>query len=417
MKDTKSIKIIVCSLFCLLLLTGCIEKFEDNLPQEDSKFIVVDGTVCSDGICSIHLSRTRKLDEEIPADRDYYTPDEPVRNANVSVRGTDGSVYQLKSDYYYNEYLKEILGEDYNPENVVINNGQYEARLPKLNPNVGYYIRIETYGDVYESTPEKPVVTPEIEDITAYQPTEKSNIDILISTAKSENPNITAYYEWNILETSEIQPLYKSNTFFSYEDSAFLQDKELYPKQGWKYSQKTDILTSTVHCPNNQLQKFKLYELYRDQEEIFYNYSGLVFQRAISKGEYEYRLACRQTAEEMGGLFSPQASTPPSNIHCVNGSKRVIGYVGVSMNETEKRFYISGDDVKGKIMPPYPETIETIGPSYNETIQLLDQEYLVCRYTPPSYTVPKEIVVWAPKEYIDLNTRWDLTFYKPDFMP
>ena len=77
---------------------------------------------------------------------------------------------------------------------------------------------------------------------------------------------------------------------------------------------------------------------------MYYRYSGLVHQRAISKAEYEYELARRQAGSEMGGLFTPQPSALPSNIHCLTSKKHVIGFVGCSDNISEYRFFLNEYD-------------------------------------------------------------------------
>lgn len=77
---------------------------------------------------------------------------------------------------------------------------------------------------------------------------------------------------------------------------------------------------------------------------MYYRWSGLVQQRAITKAEYEYERARLQAGTEMGGLFTPQPSALPTNIHCLTSSKHVIGYVGCSMNTSERRFFIDADD-------------------------------------------------------------------------
>ena len=87
-----------------------------------------------------------------------------------------------------------------------------------------------------------------------------------------------------------------------------------------------------------------MYDLDRSNERVYYRYSGLIHQRAISKAEYEYESARRQTSTEMGGLFTPLPSALPTNIHCLTSSKHVIGYVGCSLNTSEYRFFLKPKD-------------------------------------------------------------------------
>jgi hypothetical protein len=77
---------------------------------------------------------------------------------------------------------------------------------------------------------------------------------------------------------------------------------------------------------------------------MYYKYSGIVHQRAISKAEYEYELAQRQAGSEMGGLFTPLPSALPTNIRCLTSNKHVIGFVGCALNTSEYRFFLRAID-------------------------------------------------------------------------
>ena len=100
----------------------------------------------------------------------------------------------------------------------------------------------------------------------------------------------------------------------------------------------------STNYDNQHIQRRKIYDIDRDNERVYYRYSGLVQQRAITKAEYEYEQARLQASSEMGGLFTPQPSALPTNIRCLTSSKHVIGYVGCSLNTSKRRFFIDAND-------------------------------------------------------------------------
>jgi hypothetical protein len=89
-----------------------------------------------------------------------------------------------------------------------------------------------------------------------------------------------------------------------------------------------------------------------------------VKQRKISRGEYEYYQEKIKINEEMGGLFIPQPSELPTNIICNNSGKNVVGYVGVSMNVTKYRIFISADDIYYRFPDGYCQEFRGWADSY-----------------------------------------------------
>lgn len=395
MKNKLSIYSIFCTLLCTILLSSCIEEFDGNIPQEKGKLLVVEGTIRSDTFNCFYLNYSLPIKPDSSYLQELWSEGkqfETVKYADVTIHGTNGSIYQLEGGW-----------------------GFFYTNLAKLDPGVEYYLRIETDGDIYETIPEKPVATPDIDSIEHYQATKESTIDVLINTQKMENTKYPIYYEWDMNETWEVRPDYLSVWYYDPVKRDVYTDFDLYPKRGWKFViGKETMVASTVHYANQQLQKYKLYGIAHTDERIFCNYSGLIMQRAISKGEYEYKLATIQTSSEMGGLFSPQASSFPTNIRCINGSKRAIGYVGVSLNDVKKRFYIRGNEVYKKRPEKISEIID-INPSKKMYHDYWQSNFGISKYEGDPTRLLK--VGWVPLKYIDLKLRDDLFFEKPDYMP
>ncbi len=310
------VKVLPFCLFAFLLfsLSGCIEEYEADISSEDSDLLVVEGAICSGKLNKFILSRTQTVNS-------HYAP-RMVTGAKVSVRGSDGSEYTTQEA-----------------------DGYYSCMIDGLNPDVGYYLHIETDGEVYESEPQIPLRTEGITEVVGVQYTPESNIDVLVTPAEPFDPDKVIYYSWTYDETWEVHPDYTTIWYFDTENMVPVYDPHQFPERGWKDASGTEILVASSQGYQGQhIQSLKLYDVDRGKERVFYRYSGLVHQRAISKAEYEYELARRQAGSEMGGLFTPLPSALPTNIHCLTSKKHVIGFVGCALNTSEYRFFLNAEN-------------------------------------------------------------------------
>jgi hypothetical protein len=309
---------------CLIVgvtLSGCIEEYEADIPNDDSNLLVVEGTICSGSLNQFSLSRTRSLNSS------SYSAPLMVTGATVSVRGNDGSVFMAQPTA----------------------DGNYYCQIDNLNADVEYCLHIETDGEVYESEPQKPLRTEKIANVTGVQNTPESNIDILVTPAAPFNPDEPHYYSWTYDETWEVRPPLTTEIYFDTDSlmRAYYTDDfpNPYPKRGWKDSKSSiTMIGGSTNYESQHIQSLKMYEIDLRNERISQRYSGLIHQRAISKAEYEYELARRQADSEMGGLFTPQPSALPTNIRCLTSNKRAIGFVGCSLNTSHYRFFLNAKD-------------------------------------------------------------------------
>ena len=309
---------------CLIVgvtLSGCIEEYEADIPNDDSNLLVVEGTICSGSLNQFSLSRTRSLNSS------SYSAPLMVTGATVSVRGNDGSVFMAQPTA----------------------DGNYYCQIDNLNADVEYCLHIETDGEVYESEPQKPLRTEKVADVSGVQNTPESNIDILVTPAAPFNPDEPHYYSWTYDETWEVRPPLTTEIYFDTDSlmPAYYTDDfpNPYPKRGWKDSKSSiTMIGGSTNYESQHIQSLKMYEIDLRNERISQRYSGLIHQRAISKAEYEYELARRQADSEMGGLFTPQPSALPTNIRCLTSNKRAIGFVGCSLNTSHYRFFLNAKD-------------------------------------------------------------------------
>ena len=293
---------------------SCIDEYEADISAEDSNLLVVEGTICSAELNKFYLSRTQDI-------KSSHAP-RMVTGASVSVRGSDGSEYKAQAT------------DDY-----------YSCWIDHLNPDVAYYLHIETDGEVYESEPQQPLRTEKIASVVGVQNTPDSNIDVLVTPDTPFDASKTNYYTWSYIETWEVHPEYTTYVYFDTNTAQKVDTIGMFPERGWRNAIGSNILVeASTHYEGQHIQKLKLYDFENSSERLFFKYSGLVQQRAISKEEYEYECARRQASSEMGGLFTPLPSVLPTNIHCLTSRKSVIGFIGCALNTSKYRFFFDSRD-------------------------------------------------------------------------
>ena len=384
MKLKRSIYYVLCLILGVCSLSSCIEEFEADLPAEDSDVLVVEGAICSGKMNKFILSRTQAI-------RSYESP-RMVSGAKVIVRGSDGS---------------EIMAHEAD--------GYYACNIDALSPDVTYYLHIETGGEVYESEPQKPIRTEKIEDVRGVQNTPTSDIDVLVTPAAPFEADHANYYSWTYDETWEVHANYSTHMYFDVETMTRVYKNNLFPEIGWKdATSSTIIVGGSPNYEGQHIQRLKMYDLSRDNERMYFRYSALVHQRAISKAEYEYELARRQAGSEMGGLFTPQPSSLPTNIRCLTSSKNVIGFVGCSLNTSEYRFFLNADDFS-IAYPKYEDQRVWLENCTEEACcKMVEKGYFLCEWEDERISFGPLRTAWAKENQLDVRYK-GAYIEEPDF--
>jgi hypothetical protein len=370
----------------LFTLSGCIEEYEADISSEDSDLLVVEGSICSSKLNKFILTRT------LPVNSTLMPP--IVHGASVSVRGSDGSEYRLQE-----------TGDC------------YTCQIDTLYPDVAYYLHIETDGEVYESDPQKPLPTETVAEVSAMQDTPESNIDVFVTPEAPFDPSKVNFYTWTYDETWEVHPDYTTVIYFDTKILMPVYDPHQFPTRGWKNARSSTIMVGTsLNYEGQHIRGFKLYDIDRTHERMYYKYSGMVHQRAISKAEYEYELARRQAGSEMGGLFTPQPSALPTNIHCLTSRKHVIGFVGCSLNTSEYRFFLHRKDFS--IYHPIPKDARKWLDDCNEgdCYRMVEKEGMfLCEWKDERYRPDGTLqTAWAYDYQLDVRLRGAYA-EEPDF--
>ena len=191
----------------------------------------------------------------------------------------------------------------------------------------------------------------------------------------------------------------------------------LFPKCGWKDAVGSTIMVgSSTNYEGQHIQRLKMYDLDCSDERVYYKYSGLIHQRAISKAEYEYELARRQAGSEMGGLFTPQPSALPTNIHCLTSNKHVIGFVGCSLNTSEYRFFLDADDFTINYPKREDGRLWLDGCNETDCCQMIDKGMFLCEWIDNRISGGVLQTAWAFEKQLDVRYK-GAYIEKPDFWP
>lgn len=387
MKGMKYYALCIINFALLMLLSGCIEEFEADIPAKDTGLLVVEGRICSSEMNKFTLSRTQAMNsQDLPR---------MITGATVSVRGSDGS-----------EYKAQYAG------------GYYTCQIGPLEPDVEYYLHIETDGEVYESDPQKPLPTEGITNVIGVQSTPESSIDILITPDAPFEPDQANYYQWSYDETWEVRPEYRTDIYYDTDSLKPIRKTKQFPLRGWLDAQGTVITVgSSTGYDDQHIQRLKVYDIDRGDERVYYKYSGLVHQRAISKSEYEYELARRQASSEMGGLFTPLPSALPTNIHCLTSDKHVIGYIGCSLNESQHRFILKGTEYSIRYPTGGDTRVWLIDPSVSDCLEMVAKGMYLCQWDPPDwYEDHKVHSAWAYIHQLDIRYKYKGAYIEaPDY--
>lgn len=367
----------------LLLCCSCIDEFEADLPSTETAYLVVEGSICGESECVFLLSRSLSLSPSPEEIVGYY-----IADAKVTVCATDGSKFQAAHS----------------------GKGQYTVELGKLDHGQQYWLEIEWEGHTFASEPGSPIETKEIVDISYAQPRPDEMVDILITPA-APTDNGVQYFRWDYVEDWEIRTPYLSYWDFDIEQNKVIKAPFL-TYRGWCHEARhSAIISSNTDFVNGEIRNLKLYDIENSDSRFNYLYRTTIKQRAISREEYEYELLSKRQTDEMGGLFTPQPSELPTNIHCTDGTRKAIGFVGVSYNEALVKLFIRGDEV-GYKLGRIPR-----GPSEDDLAKMTNSELYKQQYRIHEYDELAGQITWIDRWAVDCRVWGADIFAMPEGWP
>lgn len=377
-------------------LTSCIDEYNE-LPEgvESTHILVVNGQIEANSYCIFTLNHTVGFDEP------GYLTHNFVPDARIAIVGSNGDRFE---------------GFEYNAER-----SQYCVHTGNLAPDVQYSLHIEAPGyGTFASTPMTPLDAPAIAELSYEKPRPDDVVDFLITTEDPGGPTylLWEYYEyweiytpfiayWEYRFTKEPDPNDKKN----YEGSYIPVPAASYTNHGWcQRLNNASIIADNKDYGNGAFQKLCLYQRHKDNVRFQTRYYTRVRQIAITLQEYEYRHMMQTQSTEMGGLFTPMPSELPSNIRCLDGDARAIGYVGVRGQVAQADIYVNRRDVEctfyeaSKMLPD--SLVNNLGPA-----ELLARGYVVQDFDSYSGTA-----YWTDRWGVDCTDfHWGASLAKPSF--
>lgn len=310
----------------LMLVTSCKEKYEPEVEDSQSNYLVVEGVLNNGGITTIKLSRTRPLNDGI---------EKPELKALVSVQSENSDTYPLTEK----------------------DRGEYTIQL-NLNSGVKYRLRIKTAtGKEYLSDFVPVKNTPPIDEVTW----KKNDNGLLISVNARDPQNNTRYYRWGYEETWIRQLDMKS--YYEYVNGA-VHARDVPPPTTCydTYSANPLSLASTAKLTEDVVSNAPVHSVPLGSTKLVTKYSILVKQYALEKKAHEYWQAMKKNTEQLGSIFDPQPSYMYGNIRSVNDPKEmVIGYFS-ACNVTEKRIFITAAEANWTVPKPPVGTLPATQP-------------------------------------------------------
>ncbi len=388
--------IIIASLLCC----SCVDEFNANLSSSDTRILCIEGTIQSSTACIFYLSHSIA----IQPDYEELYGGVSIHGAQIAVHGSNGEVWkggELNGNYYgYESFADAGYG---------INAGAYLVHVGQLDPSSKYWLEVVWDDNTYTSTPLEPLPTPEIEELNWEMAVDGQNVSFMVTPAAA--PAEKQYYRWNYEETWEVHTPLVALYEYDPETDQIIPASTLL-NIGWaQHYDPSYIYGDNENYQSGQMRNFVVYNADKDDNRFNYRYYTRIYQTAISREEYEYERLSAQLSDEMGGLFTPQPSALPSNIHCQTSDVQAIGFIGVSLNSTSAHIYVDRKSV-GHIDKRLVEIADDETVMKSSWQDLWQQGWRVYEYR-PEFTPPAS---WASRWCVDCTSPfWGASLTRPSF--
>lgn len=333
-------KVIGIACFLILGLLGCREEFEPTISGSDSRILVVEGYLDTEGTTSIlKLSYTQSLQSD---SQDFPK----VLGASVFLEGDSGTRF----------YLSEVGGGEY----------LFEQDIPEEDT---YVLRISLpEGESYTSKELKPLDSTDIIDID-YEKNE-DGVEIFITTRGDENADD---FLWTYEETWAFQPPFPSNVKYDPDIRNVVErtEEEKYDLCYRTVPNSDLILQSSSSFEDQLVFRQPILQINQGDERLSVRYSILITQKALAPDATEFWENLRENTDDLGTIFSPLPSQVQGNmVHDQNPDTPVIGQVGLG-RVSQKRLFI---DIL-EVYPWQPEVEDYFGCSLGaDTVLVADYD-------------------------------------------
>ena len=310
-------------LWFFLLILSCKKPFTPTLSNADnSRYLVIEGTISGNDSTFIRLDRTKKVDT-----LKTITPE-------------TGAVVTIESDANSSYTLTEIRS------------GIYATPPLNLDASHKYRLRVKTTDSkVYLSNYVPMKNSPPIDSVGFVA--QSSAVQIYVNT--HDAANATRYYRWEFNEDWQFHSMYRSGGYSNGIDSIKFRttSMQVYDCFGSDSSQNI-VIASTAKLATDIIYQAPVTLIPSNSEKIETKYSILVKQYALTDDAYAFWENLQKNTEKIGSIFDALPSEVQSNFHCVsNPNELVIGYLSAG-NVATKRIFISASQLLPGYSPKYP---------------------------------------------------------------
>ncbi|MBT8309686.1 MAG: DUF4249 domain-containing protein [Flavobacteriaceae bacterium] len=349
-----SIKYYIQSICVLLLCFSCVEEIPLESESEITNYLVIEATITDQLVKQrVQLSRTYGLEEEGP---------QPESNATINVNVSNGVEYEFEET---NPGIYESISEfraledlDYSMQ-IITNSGTvYNSELEKLTP-------VSPINNLYVER--------------GFDENGLEGVSIFVDTFNSDENSLNYRYEYE--ETYKIiAPLYSPqelvilNDDFDYPpnffagdtvedimDFFFLLQNRPEQEQICYNTVLSDeiILASTEELTNNDIDKFRVRFIGRNNYIMSHRYSILVRQYVQSQEAFEYYRTLSDFSLSESVFSENQLGFLEGNVFSVsNPDEKVIGLFQVSSVSEERVYFNYSDLFPGEVLPPYANSCD-----------------------------------------------------------
>jgi hypothetical protein len=311
-REKKSNHLIIILTSLVMIVLSCISPFEPNY-QGENNLLVVDGSLIK-GLETqvINISRSASISQ---------TEYRPVENCQVKIM--DDS----ENEFIFTEESK----------------GKYVANIDDalLTYDTRYKLMFSTpAGENYESDYQILLKTAPIDSIYRFKEfhyiadSAKYSRGLQFYVDLNAPDDATAYYRWQIEETSEIRAIYR--IYGVYDGQTIKLDTHKWPSDSLYYCWNSEVAKgiytySTNNLSHNIVKKIPLHFKPYYSQDLTIKYCATVRQYALNEDAYYYWHQKEIELNESGQIYTTQPSQIKSNISNINDpDEKVLGFFWVS---------------------------------------------------------------------------------------
>jgi len=323
--------------FLLLLLAGCIKKYEPVVTKYENA-MVIDGTLTNkEGPHSVRVSRAAPVDS--PAFM-------PVTDASVRImRKNGGEIYlsqQQPGLYQTNSNFRAVPGGKYKLVVNLPNEGAYESNyvsVPEPAKIDSVYGKYTEKTDPYTGNVRR-----------GYR---------FYGNAKLKEDEKT-WILWKNRETYEYHSAFEIDYLYSGYMEPYPRPDSLYTC--WKTNQLTDLLLlNSTEYTNRYIRNIPLN--FVPLEKFAVKYSFLANMLTINEEAYKYWNTIKSQNEDLGTFYTQQPYQIKGNIeNSENPDEPVLGYF-LAASASQQRIFLTHQDVPTYECRPNQEAIGFSRPS------------------------------------------------------